>query len=140
MLRKSLQSRLLLLIAIACSPAPPARPENVPDQAQWTRGVNGRVWVDCDKLAGDQPRYECSIFEHETGTLRARGNFAPNFDPTLIDVALRSYDGAGILKISDTTELRAVDTVDFPLVTVEARRPSSTWGGRSARLFRTDTA
>jgi hypothetical protein len=30
-------------------------------------------------------------------------------------VALRSYDGAGILKISDTTELRAVDTVDFPL-------------------------
>jgi hypothetical protein len=103
------------LCGLACSPSRPTPPARVPTQAQWARGVDGGVWVDCHKLAGTQPKYECSIFDPKTGALQARGNFAPNFDPRFIDVTVRSYDGAGVLRVSDTTSLRATDTVDFPV-------------------------
>lgn len=109
---------VLLVPAILAGCAPkvltPKRPAGVPAAATWVDGADGGKWVDCHKLAGDSPRFECSLFIMRTGALYAKGDFAPDFDPSRIPLRFTLYDGGGRITLSDTTHLRAEGFMDFP--------------------------
>lgn len=93
--------------------SPPKRPEAVPLTAAWAKAPTGGAWIDCHKLAGDSPRFECAIFNDDTGGLYSQGVFRPDFDPNRIELRYRSYDGGGGIDLSDTTHMWA-DSVNFP--------------------------
>lgn len=107
---------LLSVLLVQCAPkvATPKRPTGVPETATRVDGANGGAWIDCHPVAGDLPQFECSIFGARSGSLYAKGIFAPDFDPTKIPVTMTTYDGGGRITISDTTHLRAEGYVDFP--------------------------
>jgi hypothetical protein len=107
---------LLPVMLVNCAPkvATPDRPKGVPASATRVDGAGGGSWIDCHAVPADLPQFECTVYSARTGSLYAKGIFAPDFDPTKIPVQLATYDGGGRITISDTTHLRAEGYVDFP--------------------------
>jgi hypothetical protein len=109
---------VLLIPALLASCAPKLltrkRPGGVPASATWVDGADGGTWIDCHKIAGDAPRFDCAIFNVRTGAPYAKGVFAPDFDPNGIPLHFTVYDGGGRITLSDTTHFRADGVVDFP--------------------------
>jgi hypothetical protein len=109
---------VLLATALLAGCAPkvlsPKPPKGVPATATWVDGAGGGSWVDCHKLAGELPQFDCSIYSARGGSIYARGVFAADFDPSKSPLHFTAYDGGGRITISDTTHLRAEGPVDFP--------------------------
>lgn len=114
----TLACAVLLVPGVLASCAPkvltPKRPPGVPAAALWADGTDGGKWVDCHKVPGASPRFDCTLFVMRSGALYAKGVFVPDFDPARVPLRFSAYDGGGTITLSDTTHLRAEGLLDFP--------------------------
>lgn len=119
-----------VLAVVACHTAsnPPKRHPAVPLSATWTGGIDGGEWVDCHKLAGDSPRFECTAYNDYTGAPYSVGTYLPNFDVNRIPVVPRAYDAQGLIAIDDSSQLRAHGVVTFPFDSGHGKRQVFEYG------------
>lgn len=97
-------------------------PPGVPLGAAWLPGPDGGLRLECLKLAGDRPKYECSAYHSTTGRPYSVGEYHPDYDPNRFTFLPRSYDGLGLITLSDTTHMRAQGVVIFPRDSLHGKR------------------